>query len=84
MRTQSGIEKNEKTLEKISAGEKIAAGEREKVESAAYLFSLFGGTLSGFRCNDPPTQGSSFLATLGWRTQSLWDWKGAKHMTLDT
>src|SRR5207247_3186499 len=20
-------------------------------------------------------QGSSFLATLGWRTQSLWDWK---------
>src|SRR5437879_986064 len=21
------------------------------------------------------TQGSSFLATLGWRTQSLWDWK---------
>src|SRR5438034_46068 len=20
------------------------------------------------------TQGSSFLATLGWRTQSLWDW----------
>ena len=22
-----------------------------------------------------PTQGSSCLATLGWRTQSLWDWK---------
>src|SRR6266568_672727 len=21
------------------------------------------------------TQGSSFLATLGWRTQSLWDWR---------
>jgi len=23
---------------------------------------------------DPLTQGSSFLATLGWQTQSLWDW----------
>src|SRR5439155_19083086 len=45
-----------------------------------YLFSVMGGTLSGFRFNGPPTQGSSFLATLGWRTQSLWDWKGAKHI----
>src|ERR1051326_495113 len=34
-----------------------------------------GGTPSGFRYLGPPTQGSSFLATLGWRTQSLWDWK---------
>src|SRR6267142_1142477 len=45
----------------------------------ASLFIVMGGTLSGFRFNGPPTQGSSFLATLGWRTQSLWDWEGAKH-----
>src|SRR5437879_4558043 len=25
------------------------------------------------------TQGSSFLAALGWRTQSLWDWKRNRH-----
>src|SRR6266404_545528 len=52
--------------------------------SPLYLFSVLGGTLSGFTFNGPPTQGSSFLATLGWRTQSLWDWEGAKHMALDT
>ena len=45
-----------------------------------YLFSVFDRTLSGFRFNGPPTQGSSFLATLGWRTQSLWDWEGAKRI----
>src|SRR5436190_20184663 len=48
-----------------------------------------GETLSGFKCLCPPTQGSSFLppsskalrrtgATLGWRTQSLWDCKPKK------
>ena len=50
----------------------------------AELLNVLGGTLSGFRLNAPPTQGSSFLATLGWRTQSLWDWEGAKHMKLNT
>src|ERR1043166_1469236 len=29
----------------------------------------------GLGCFCPPTQGSSFLATQGWRTQSLWDWE---------
>src|SRR2546430_12152147 len=29
-------------------------------------------TPSGFMHVSSPTQGSSFLATLGWRTQSLW------------
>ena len=29
----------------------------------------------GCRFLPRPTQGSSFLATLGWRTQSRWDWK---------
>src|SRR5438093_10680357 len=28
------------------------------------------------------TQGSSFLATLGWRTQSLWDWHNAQRLGL--
>src|SRR5438876_4676608 len=50
--------------------------------SQTYLFSVLGRTLSGFRFNGPPTQGSSFLATLGWRTQSLWDWEGAKHILI--
>ena len=27
------------------------------------------------------TQGSSFLATLGWRTQSLWDWASRFHVS---
>jgi len=48
-----------------------------------YLFNVFGGTLSGFRFNGPPTQGSLALlrkayggqANLGWRTQSRWDWE---------
>jgi hypothetical protein len=26
------------------------------------------------------TQGSSLLATLGWRTQSLWDWGGSRRL----
>src|SRR5262249_42245792 len=38
-----------------------------------YVFSVSDGTPSGFMRISPPTQGSSFLATLGWRTQSLWD-----------
>src|SRR5215471_10271230 len=41
-----------------------------------HVFSVLGGTPSGFRRFCSPTQGSSFLATLGWRTQSLWDCKG--------
>ena len=28
----------------------------------------------GWKICSSVTQGSSFLATLGWRTQSLWDW----------
>src|SRR5204863_1689162 len=32
-------------------------------------------TLSGYKFCRLPTQGSSFLATLGWRTQSRWDCK---------
>ena len=32
-------------------------------------------TLSRFAGFGDPTQGSSFLATLGWRTQSPWDWR---------
>src|SRR5690242_15632877 len=38
-----------------------------------YLFGGLDETLSGFCSGDPSTQGSSFLATLGWRPQSLWD-----------
>jgi prepilin-type N-terminal cleavage/methylation domain-containing protein len=34
-----------------------------------------GGTPSGFRFVRRSTQGSSFLATLGWRAQSRWDWR---------
>ena|SRR5688572_6825861 len=30
--------------------------------------------LQGWRISMSLTQGSSFLATLGWMTQSLWDW----------
>src|SRR3989441_8921469 len=55
-------------------------GRGTRRQGCGYLFSVFDGTLSGFRFNGPPTQGSSFLATLGWRTQSLWDWEGAKHI----
>jgi hypothetical protein len=33
-----------------------------------------GGTPLGFCLSDPLAQGSSFLATLGFGTQSLWDW----------
>src|ERR1051326_1823740 len=40
-----------------------------------YVYSVFDGTPSGFRRIGPPIQGSSFLATLVWRTQSPWDWK---------
>src|SRR5437016_7410073 len=47
--------------------------------SPRYAFSGLDGTLSGFRFNGPPTQGSSCLATLCWRTQSRWDC-----MTLNT
>src|SRR3989441_7992183 len=57
-------------------------GRGTRREGCGYLFSVFDGTLSGFRFNGPPTQGSSFLATLGWRTQSLWDWEGAKHIRM--
>ena len=28
----------------------------------------------------PSTQGSSCVATLGWRTQSLWDWPNCRHV----
>jgi hypothetical protein len=31
----------------------------------------------GLTCNRAATQGSSFLATLGWRAQSLWDCRTA-------
>ena len=31
-------------------------------------------TVSGLMMSGRVTQGSSFLATLGWKTQSLWDW----------
>src|SRR5437016_14333358 len=37
------------------------------------VYSVRGGTPLGFRLICPPTQGSSFLATLGWRAQSRWD-----------
>jgi len=32
----------------------------------------------------PFPQGSSCLATLGWRTQSLWDWKRARRQHFDS
>jgi len=38
-----------------------------------YKLNVLGETLSGFNSLRPLTQGSSFLATLGWRTQSRWD-----------
>src|SRR6266850_5085119 len=55
------------------------AGQRSRPRME-YLFNVFGGTLSGFRFNGPPTQGSLALlrkayggqANLGWRTQSRW------------
>jgi hypothetical protein len=40
-----------------------------------YVFSVAGRTPSGFGTLRLPTQGSSYLATLGWRTQSRWDCK---------
>ena len=33
-----------------------------------------GATPLGLKIFTAVTQGSSFLATLGWKTQSLWDW----------
>src|SRR5215467_16085390 len=55
------------------------------LQTLLLLAANFDGTLSGFRDFCPLTQGSSFVppsskalrragATLGWRTQSLWDW----------
>src|SRR5262249_54704563 len=38
-----------------------------------YVFSVLAGTLSGFGSVRSSTQGSSFLATLGCKTQSRWD-----------
>ena len=35
----------------------------------------FATTPSGLSLDDFQTQGNSFLATLGWMTQSRWDWR---------
>jgi len=47
----------------------------ERVPPAFRLSGLrnSAATLSGLEFLGAVTQGSSFLATLGWRTQSLWD-----------
>src|SRR5436190_21630249 len=67
-------------------GEAIVRSRKRFNGSCSTIFSLHrfrlrGETLSGFKCLRRSTQGSSFLATLGWRTQSLRDCKASARQT---
>jgi hypothetical protein len=83
------IEANPSKCDRIKAGQANDAG-RGGCNALAFCWNepapsnIKGTTPSELICKRIITQGSSFLATLGWRAKSLWDFSPAETRVQET